>query len=287
MTNETDNTALTVIIPEVWQKKVVAAIYDGGKVINRVSNVSGEISKMGDILHLPNFPTLTVNNVTASTGAVANQVVTLTENQLTIDKWKEITMSLVDKASKQAHSNMVDDFYNGAGDLLRQQMDADILALATDANFSAQTAQGDGSQPLDEDALAGSIGEMMESKFAEALDESDRATFFLHAGEWRNLKKIGAFTHANLLGSAKASADKRALPDFYGVSTVLHTQVRVSGGIRYNLLALKESLAIGIQSNPEILELPRADLARRFNINCLYGVAFRIDRANLLKSKDV
>lgn len=287
MTNETGSTALDVIIPEVWQKRIVAAVYDGGKVINRVDNVSGEVSRMGDILHLPNFPTLTVNDVTAATGAVANQAVTLTENQLTVNKWKEMTMTLVDKANKQAHSDIVNDFYSGAAAGLRQQMDADILALATDANFSAQTAQGDGSQPLDEDALAGAIGEMMESKFAEALDQSDRATFFLHAGEWRNLKKIGAFTHANLLGSAKASADKRALPDFYGVSTVLHTQVYVTGGIRYNLLALKESLAIAIQSNPEIIELPRADLARRFNINCLYGVKARIDRGVLLKSKDV
>lgn len=287
MASETGNTALDVIIPEVWQKRIVAAIYDGGKVINRVDNVSGEVSRMGDILHLPNFPTLTVNDVTAGTGAVVNQTVTPTENQLTVNKWKEVTMALVDKAAKQAHSNIVDDFYNGAGDLLRQQMDSDILALATSGNFSAQTQQGDGSQPLDEDALAGAIGEMMESKFAEALDQSDRATFFLHAGEWRNLKKIGAFTHANLLGSAKASADKRALPDFYGVSTILHTQVRVASSIRYNLLALRESLAIAIQSNPEILELPRADLARRFNINALYGVAFRIDRGCLMLSRDV
>ena len=287
MASETGNTALDVIIPEVWQKKIVAAIYDGGKVINRVDNVSGEVSRMGDILHLPNFPTLTVNDVTAGTGAVVNQTVTPTENNLTVDKWKEITMALVDKASKQAHSDIVSDFYNGAGDLLRQQMDADVLALATSANFTAQTAQGDGSQPLDEDALAGAIGEMMESKFAEALDQAGRATFFLHAGEWRNLKKIGAFTHANLLGSAKASADKRALPDFYGVSTVLHTQVLVTAGVRYNLLALKEALAIAIQSNPDILELPRADLARRFNINCLYGVRRRIDRGCLMLSRDV
>lgn len=287
MTNETGNTALDVIIPEVWQKRIVSAIYDGGKVISRVDNVSGEVSRMGDILHLPNFPTLTVNDVTASTGAVTNQTVTLTENQLNVDKWKEMTMALVDKADKQAHSNIVDDFYNGAGDGIRQQMDADILALATDANFSAQTAQGDGSQPLDEDSLAGAVGEMMESKFAEALDQADRATFFLHAGEWRNLKKIGAFSHANLLGNGGYSATSKKLPDFYGVGTVLHTQVRVAGGIRYNLLALRESLAIAIQSNPEILELPRADLARRFNINCLYGVKVRIDRACLLKSKDV
>lgn len=287
MTNETGSTALDVIIPEVWQMKIVAAIYDGGKVIKRVDNASGEVSRMGDRIHLPNMPTLTVNDVTAATGAVANQAVTLTENILVVDKWKEITMSLVDVADKQAHTNIVDDFYNGAGDLLRQQMDSDVLALATSANFTAQTAQGDGSQPLDEDALAGAIGEMMESKFAEALDQSDRATFFLHAGEWRNLKKIGAFTHANLLGSAKASADKRALPDFYGVSTVLHTQVRVAVGIRYNLLALKEALAIAIQSNPSVLELPRADLARRFNINCLYGVKTRIDRGCLMLSRDV
>jgi hypothetical protein len=283
MTNETDNTALTVIIPEVWQKRIVSAIYDGGKVINRVDNVSGEVSRMGDILHLPNFPTLSVNSVGAS-GSVVNQTVTLTENQLTVDQHKEVTMTLTDKASKQAHSDIVSDFYMGAGDLLRQQIDADILALATDANFAAQTAQGDGSQPLDEDALAGAIGVMMNSKFAEALDQADRATFFLHSGEWRNLKKIGVYSHASLLGSSKAAADKIALPSFYGVGTVMHTQVRVASSIRYNLLALKESLAVAIQSNPDVIELPRADLARRFNVNVLYGVKTRIDRGVLLKS---
>lgn len=286
MTNETGNTELDVLIPEIWQRRISARVYDSGKVIPRVDNVSGEVSRMGDILHLPNFPDLSVNSVGAS-GSVTNQTVTPTDADLTVDTWSEITMTLVDKAAKQAHSNIVDDFYTGAGNKLRESMDAAVLALATDANFSTQTAQGDGSQPLDEDALAGAIGEMMESKFAEALMEADRATFFLHAGEWRNLKKIGAFSHASLLGSSKAAADKIDLPSFYGVKTVLSTQVRVASSIRYNLLALRESLAIAIQSNPEVIELPRADLARRFNINCLYGVVARVDRGCLMKSKSV
>lgn len=286
MTSETGNTELDVVIPEIWQPKILKAVYDSGKVINRCDNVSGEISAKGDKLHLPNMPDIAINNVGAS-GSVANQTITPTENVLDIDQWKEATMTLVDKASKQSNGNIVDDFYNGAGAAMRQTMDASLLALATSANFSAQTAQGDGSGPLDEDILAGAIGEMMESKFAEALDEADRATFFLHAGEWRNLKKIGVFTHANLLGSGAYAAGSRKVVDFYGVGTVLHTQVRVSGGIRYNLLALKEALAIGIQSNIQILELPRADLARRFNINALYGVKRRVDRGVLLQSKDV
>lgn len=286
MANETTNTELDFVIPEIWSPKILAQVYDSGKVVNRVDNVSGMISAKGDILHLPNMPTITVNSVGAS-GSVTNQTITPTEAQLTVDTWVEATMTLVDKAAKQQNGNIVDDFYNGAGSALRQKMDLDLLALATDANFSAQTAQGDGSGPLDEDALAGAVGEMMESKFAEALDDAGRATFFLHAGEWRNLKKIGAFTHANLLGSGAYSAGSRKIVDFYGVGTVLHTQVRVSAGIRYNLLALREALAIGIQSNVQILELPRADLARRFNINALYGVKRRIDRGCLLKSKDV
>lgn len=286
MTSETGNTELDVVIPEIWQPKILKAVYDSGKVINRVDNVSGEVSAKGDILHLPNMPSITINSVGAS-GSVTNQTITPTENQLTVDQWKEATMTLVDKAAKQQNGNIVDDFYNGAGAAMRQTMDAAVLALATSANFSAQTAQGDGSGPLDEDILAGAIGEMMESKFAEALDEADRATFFLHAGEWRNLKKIGVFSHANLLGSGAYSASARKLVDFYGVGTVLHTQVRVASSIRYNLLALKEALAIGIQSNIQILELPRADLARRFNINALYGVARRVDRGCLMLSKDV
>lgn len=286
MANETTNTELDFVIPEIWSPKILAQVYDSGKVVNRVDNVSGMISAKGDILHLPNMPTISVNSVGAS-GSVTNQTITPTEAQLTVDTWVEATMTLVDKAAKQQNGNIVDDFYNGAGSALRQKMDLDLLALATDANFSAQTAQGDGSGPLDEDALAGAVGEMMESKFAEALDDAGRATFFLHAGEWRNLKKIGAFTHANLLGSGSYSAGSRKIVDFYGVGTVLHTQVRVSAGIRYNLLALREALAIGIQSNVQILELPRADLARRFNINALYGVKRRIDRGCLLKSKDV
>lgn len=287
MANETDNTDLDVIIPEIWQKRIVASIYDSGKVIPRVDNVSGEVSAMGDILHLPNFPSLTVNDVTASTGAVANQAVTLTENQLTVDKWKELTMALVKKANKQAHTDIVRNFLDGAGAAIRQQIDSDILALATDANFSTFTAQGDGSGPLDEDALAGAIGELMEGKFAEALNDPNRASFFLHAGEWRNLKKIGNLSHAQVLGTGAYSATSGKIPDFYGVSTVLSTQVRVASSVRYNLLALREALAVAIQSNPEVVQLPDADLAKRYNVNCLYGVAKRIDRAVLLKSRDV
>lgn len=284
--NETGNTELDVVIPEIWQPKILKAVHDSGKVIPRVDNVSGEVSAKGDQLHLPNMPTITINSVGAS-GSVTNQTVTPTENILAVDTWKEATMTLVDKAAKQSNGNIVEDFYTGAGAAMRETIDAAILALATDANFSAMTAQGDGSGPLDEDALAGAVGEMMESKFAEALDEANRATFFLHAGEWRNLKKIGAFTHANLLGSGAYSAGSRKIVDFYGVGTVLHTQVRVSSGVRYNLLALREALAVAIQSNIQILELPRADLARRFNINALYGVKRRVDRGVLLKSKDV
>ena len=78
MTAETGNTALDVIIPEVWQKKILSAIYDGGKVISRVDNVSGEVSRMGDIIHLPSFPTLTVNDVTAATGVVFVNDTTIT-----------------------------------------------------------------------------------------------------------------------------------------------------------------------------------------------------------------
>ena len=286
MTNETTNTELDFIVPEIWQPKLLKAVYDSGKVVNRVDNVSGEIAAKGDILHLPNMPTITVNSVGAS-GSVTNQTITPTEAQLTVDTWVESTMTLVDKASKQSNGNIVEDFYTGAGAALRQKMDIDLLALATSANFSAQTAQGDGTGPLGEDELAGAIAEMMESKFAEALDEADRATFFIHAGEWRNLKKISAYSHANLLGNGGYSATSRKLPDFYGVGTVLHTQVRVASTIRYNLLALKEALAIGIQSNIGILELPRADLARRFNINALYGVKRRVDRGCLMLSKDL
>ena len=283
--NETTNTELDFIVPEIWQPRLLKAVYDSGKVVGRVDNVSGEIAAKGDILHLPNMPTITVNSVGAA-GSVTNQTITPTEAQLTVDTWVESTMTLVDKASKQSNGNIVEDFYTGAGAALRQKMDIDLLALATTSNFSAQTAQGDGTGPLGEDELAGAISEMMESKFAEALDEADRATFFIHAGEWRNLKKISQFSHANLLGNGGFSATSRKLPDFYGVGTVLHTQVRVASTIRYNLLALKEALAIGIQSNIGILELPRADLARRFNINALYGVKRRVDRGCLMLSKD-
>jgi hypothetical protein len=283
MANETGNTQLDVIIPELWQPKILAAIYDSGKVIPRVTSVSGEVEAKGDRIHLPNMPTITVNTVGAS-GSVTNQTVTPTEAILVVDTWVESTMTLVDLASKQSNGNIVDDFYNGAGDALRQKMDLDLLALATDANFSAQTAQGDGSTPLDEDALAGAVGTMMSSKFADGLNDPERATFFIHSGEWRNLKKIGAFSHARVLGTGEYSAVTGKLPDFYGIKTVLSTQVRTSGSVRYNLLALREALAIGIQSNITVLELPRADLARRFNMNALYGVKVRIDRGCLIKS---
>ena len=286
MANETTNTELDFIVPELWQPQLLQAVYDADDILNRVQRVDGDVRGKGDILHLPAMPVISTNAV-GSSGSVTNQTVTPTEAQLTVDTWRESTMTLVDKADIQSIGDIIAAFQAGAPQALGEKMVSDLLALATDANITTNVV-GDGSQPLDEDALAASIGKLMATKFGGMLRDPNRVSWFLDAAEWQNLKKVGVYTHADVSGSSAYAGDKLALPNFYGVPYFLSNQVRVSSSIRYNLLAIREALALGVQRNIEMMELPRADLARRFNVNVLYGVKVRAQaRAVLVKSRDV
>lgn len=278
-----DNTALDVLIPELWSQQMLEGLYQAGEVMNRVQRVDGEVSALGDILHLPLMAAWSVNDVTAATGAVTDQVNTPTEQQLTINQWREVTWSVVEKSAKQASKSWPEDFKRDAIRAIKQDVEAKVLALYSDVT---SYTQGDSSSQAGEDILTAAIGQLMGNNLGDALRDPNRATFAFHTSQWESLKKIKEYSQAQITGESMGGAMKMSIPNLYGIPVFFNTQVASSGSARQNLLFIREAFACGIQSNPEFKELTSTGLNRRFNVNILYGVKTRAqDRAVLIKTK--
>ena len=123
------NTELSATIDESWDHSVEDGRYESGVLASRVFDKSSLVFKHGDIINLSHEPKYTVNDVTAATGTVAPQVVTITPIQLTVDKWKEVTIEVVDKSKWQSFYDPASRFPKTAGMALGEQADTDLAAL--------------------------------------------------------------------------------------------------------------------------------------------------------------
>ena len=282
MASEIGNTQLDYTIPELWAEQVLAQVYQEQSMVNRVDRVDGEVAAFGDILHLSAMPTVSVNDVSAA-GAVTNQQLSTTEAQLTVDKWKEATVEIVDKASAQSKFNAVEGFKAAFPGALMQQMEIDLLSLYSDVTTNVE---GDGLSPINEDLITAAIGDLLSAKFGAFLRDPNRVTLELHTSQWAAMKKIAGYNHANLTGSSVGGQLQFPVPDVYGVPVLFNTQVQSSSSIYQNLLHLREAFAIGIQRNIQSETLARTALTTRITAHCLYGVKTRAQaRAVLIKTK--
>lgn len=278
-----DNTEFDVIIPEIWSSDMLEALYEEAGAVNRVSNVSGEVAALGDKLNLPNDVAFSVNDVTASSGAVTDQDVTILSAQLTIDKWKEVTFQVVDKAAKQAQKIWMPAWRNSSFSALAQQIESDVLALYSDVTTYTG---GDSTSQANEDLLTAAFGQLLGNKLGKKLENPNESSWIFHTSQWESLRKAKVYGDANITGESVGGGLKKKIPDIYGIPVYFNTQVGSTGGARQNLLLTRDAFACGIQSNPEFKELSSTGLARRYCANVLYGVKTRKeDRAALIKTR--
>ena len=278
-----DNTELNVVIPEVWAGDVIASTYDPAAVINRVQRKDAEVSKFGDIIHMPASPGVSVNDVTAATGAVTDQDITFNEAQLTVDKWKEVTIQLVEKAAKQSFVDAVaalrPEFTKG----LMAQMSSDLLALYSDVTTNSF---GDSNSQINEDLVLQAINSLLDRDLEEFVSDPNMVSLFLHTSQWSQAMKNGNWTDASITAGPEGGGRQKTVKALYGVPVFYSTKVASASSARQNLLFVRHALALAVQKNIENRELVSTGLARRYNANCLYGVKTRLEaRAALIKTK--
>jgi len=283
MADEIENTELDKWIPEVWRPQALEGRYAAMKFAPRSLSTDAEVRGRGDIVHISIEPIVSVNDVGAA-GALTNQALTPTEVQLTVDKWKESTIDVVDKAEMQSLISARATFPRSFGRAMGQQIDDDVFALQTAANLSSNQVGSSSTSP-DEALLTSAVQKLMEGDVP--TDNPNDITFSFHPKDWAALKQIDAFNDANITGMSQGGALTQNLPSFYGIPVVVSSRVAASGGARLNGLTHRQTYAWAMQQNFKIEQLARTKLSTPIVGSALYGVKLvREDHGVLIQTDD-
>lgn len=277
-----DNTELDVIIPELWSEDLLSGTYQAAQVANRVQRVDSDVSAFGDTLHLPAMPQISVNDVTAATGAISVQDLTLTENQLLVNKWKECSFTFTNKATKQAKLDAIAAFKKDSPGAMIDQCETDLLGLYSDVTTNVV---GSSTDVINEDLLLAAMVKLLNSKFGAAMRQSDRVSFVFYTGAFAQVKKVDVWNSAQITGYNEGGQMNMTVDALYGVPVFFNANVVSASSERKNLLFLREAFALGVQKNIGFQEIPNTGLARTFAADWLYGVKTRAEsRAVLIKT---
>ncbi len=260
-------TETLVITPEIWSQTMVDYMYSQPVVMNRVHRVDREVS-FGSKINLPQMPAMTVADVTATSGAVADQDYTYTEIELTINQWRHNTINLVRKAEIQANRDVLADFRRQFPDSLMADIDAQLLALHGDITTYTQ---GDANTIPGEDLLTAAVADLLGANLGGALRAPNRVSWVFHTSLWKSCKKVSGWVDAQVTGEAVGGRLKQDVPNLYGVPMYFSSQVVSSTG-RRNLLMLREALALGIQKGITIEQVPAESLSTKIAAHVLFGV---------------
>ena len=256
-------------IREIWRLTALKALFAKMVVKNRILSVTEDIAEMGDIVHIKINPVPTVGDITAATGAFTAEQVTISNVDITINKWKYVAHDVVDIAKIQSDVDLYVNFSQAFMPALGEQIETDILALQS--SLTTNTAIGD--------ATAGdAFGDGIIVPAGLVLDDlkislEDRSWVIPPVGVSQLLKN-DKWVDADKMGfdkSARTTGFSGSL-DLYGTPMYRSPLVATSGNIRKAILFHREAMAVGIQQNIRIEKFARTQFSTPFAGSVLYGV---------------
>ena len=266
MSNEITNTEGAVFIPELWQAGFLKALYAKGVARPRVLSADGDVSEKGDILHIRIAPSLSVNDVGSTDGSVTNQSLTATEAQLTVNQWREVTFTILDKAMKQADDYLEPCLSSGVPAALASDIDAKILSLYS--GLTTYTAV-DASEGMDVDHMTSAFYSLANANVP--MDDPNNVSWFFHWKQWPVIKKMSQISSAQITGEGMGGILKFAVPDVLGAPVYFTTNVQTST-THQNMLIHREAFACGVQKNINMEKFARTAKAQTYSTDVLYGV---------------
>lgn len=266
MADEITNTEADVFIPELWKPGFLKALYAAGVVRQRVINCDGDVAKKGDILHIRIAPSLSVNDVGATDGSVTNQALTPTKSDLTVNQWREISFSVLDKAAQQADEYLQPCLESGVPQAFASDIDAKLLGEY--ASWTGYTAI-DASAGLNEDRLTEAFYALANANVPVSMIQ-DMSWFFAWK-QWMALRKLAQISSAQITGSPDGGILTQKIPDVLGIPVYFTSNVQTST-THQNVLMHRELLACGVQKNFRIEKFARTAKATTYSADVLYGV---------------
>ena len=261
-------TEANAAIVEKWRTVALKALFAKMVAKNRITNVTEDISESGDILHVKINPKPTVGDITVGTGAFTAEAVTITNVDLTINKWKYVAHDVVDIANIQSDIDLYNNFSQAFMPGLGEQIETDILGLWSSATTNATIG----------DATVGdSFGDGIILPAQLVLDDldidQDDRSWLLPPVAINQLLKDDKFVDAHRTGLPEGVMTTGILADIYGVPAYKSTKVATSGGVRKALYLHRNGLMVGIQRNIKIEKFARTQFSSPFAGSVLYGVA--------------
>lgn len=130
--------AVTSFIPELWNARLLYALEKAHVAANLVNrNYEGEIRQQGDTVHINSIGAVTVDDYTRNTDIDDPEVLTTTDQTLTIDQAKYFNFQIDDVDAAQVAGDMMDTAMQRAAYALNDAADAFLLqtiATGVDTN---------------------------------------------------------------------------------------------------------------------------------------------------------
>jgi len=266
MADEITNTEADVFIPEIWRPGFLKALYAKGVVRPRILEADGDVAQKGDILHIRIAPSLSVNDVGATDGSVTNQALTATESQLTVDQWREISFTVLDKAAKQADDYLQPCLEQGVPAGFASDIDSKLLALH--ASLNGYTAV-DATAGINEDRLTDAFYALANANVM--MDDPNNISWFFSWKQWPTLKKLAQLSEAQITGEGGGGVLRFKIPDIFGCPVYFTSNVATST-YHKNMLLHREAMACGVQKNFNLEKFARTAKASTYSADILYGV---------------
>lgn len=270
-------TEANAAIVEKWRLVALKALFQDQVASKRILSVTQDIQQMGDIVHVKVNPTPTVGDITAATGAYTAEAVTITNRDLTVNKWKYVAHDVVDIADIQSDTDLIQNFSQAFIPALGEQIDTDIFALHSSitTNVFGDSAAGD------------AMGEAVTIPAGLALDDAKipakERSWFLPPVAYAQLAKDKNWTDADKMGFDQSVRTTGFMNlQIYGVPTYKTTLIATSGQVRKAILCHKEGLMVGIQQNMKMEKFAKTQFSTPFAASVLYGVAVGRETFNSL-----
>ena len=248
--NPISPTTAAVFIPEVWSADILRATEANLVFATKVKRYDSDVSKFGDIIHIPNLSNLTANNKVVG-DSVTPQYPTESEKTITINLHKEASFYIDDVAKVQSKYDLMGEYTSKAGYAIAKAIDTSVAGL-----YAGLTQYvGDGSTDVTDANIITAI------KYLDEADapESDRF-FVINPAAKADLMAIDKFVlrtgpgwstdNSPILHGAKENG---FWGDIYGVKVYVSTNVvteSASPNVVHNLLFHKEAFGLAIQLNP-------------------------------------
>lgn len=130
--------AVTSFIPELWNARLLYALEKSHVAANLVNrNYEGEIRQQGDTVHINSIGAVTVDDYTRNTDIDDPEVLTTTDQTLTIDQAKYFNFQIDDVDAAQTAGDLMDTAMQRAAYALNDAADAFLLqtiAAGVDTN---------------------------------------------------------------------------------------------------------------------------------------------------------